>query len=238
LLSHGFKEVPDNPGTYELKHVRVGDVLRELDVSPTRLRPVVSGQRPDEVFIAQTPSLNLTLRPDQPLKIHRTDGSFADMDAICAVEVWFPAPKQNYLKTDSTPHLHIRSVTVQRDLSKPFVVALEITATGNKPVSIQASDFTADCRGGNIPDSFGFSPRFPEGIPGIITVSPGKPLACDVWISVEGMPTGHLSPGRYKLRIGICPFKGREPQSYDYEWEGDEYWSNEYTFLIGKEERR
>jgi hypothetical protein len=235
LLAHGFKELADAPGTFKLEHVRLRDVLRDIGVSPKSLCPTPNGEYPNDLLTAETSDINVIVRPEVPREKSPVDGSLVDPDAICAVDVSFPGPKHEFLKTDSTPHLHVKSVVVQSDRSKPLAVTLEISADGSKPVAVLQSDFSARLRGGNTPpvSSVGF--LFPETTPQEIVVFPGKPLAYELSIPTDVIPGVRLSSGKYVLCIGICAFKGREPQRFDYEWEGEEYWSNEYRFTIGKE---
>lgn len=238
LLAHGFKQATDVPNLFVAEHVRLADVAGTIGFRLSDLWPADNAQRPYEVLTVETRGTYVIVRPEfQDSKGRFVQNPIDDRNPIdnpntlCQVHVSFQGPKREYLKTDSSPRMRIKAVLVPEDHSEPLQVDFDLSATGKKPVAIWRSNFHVHLTGGSISPGtlFGFS--FPKGAPYKIIVSPGKPTVFRIRVVVADL-VGSLSPGEYALRIRIGEIKSREPQRFDYEWEGQEHWSNEYKFVV------
>jgi hypothetical protein len=235
LLANGFRESKEGrPGAFVHEHAHLGNVMRTIGVPLAALRPTVSQPNYSDVRTANSNGLYVLVRSEvRDKKGNIVSHSLDDPEALCAVEVWIEGPKRDYKKTDGPPRLQVKSVTPE-DAGKSLQVMFEIAATGKKPVAIWwRTDLQFRLMGGNIPpgsELIGYS--FPEKTPQKIIVSPGKPTAIQATVLVVESGQAPLSPGEYALRIRIGPLKRREPQRFDYEWEGREHWSNEYKFVV------
>jgi hypothetical protein len=223
LLAHGFKQSADGPAAFIREHAPLRDVLHDLNIPLKSLRPMVNQPDHSDERTAVVDGIGVNFRSE----VRDKDGNVIDRsldkaDAICTVEVWFQSPKREYLKTDSTPRLRIKSVDVPDDHTKPLMVTFELAATGKKPVAISQRDFDIDLTGGDIPPYTGFGFLFPKGTPEIIVISPAKPVVFTLSVLMNTIPTHRLSSGEYALLVRIGSFKSREPQCFDYEWEGAE----------------
>ncbi len=234
LLAHGFKQSATKPHIYTREHARLADVARDLGFSLKSLQPTVGQDSGSDVRTVDVDDSNFVVRSEVRDKNgHIIPGSLDDPDAICTISVSLrQAPVREFLKTDSSPRLRIMSVAVPEDRSEPLQVEFELAATGKKPVAILQSNFHVDLRGDNLLPGQGFGYPFPEGTPKIVIVSPGKPAVFKLSVPVVDA-VGRLSSGKYTLRLRIQEFRGgRQPQSYDYEWEGREHHSNDFKFVI------
>ena len=234
LLAHGFKQSPEDPDLFTREHALWRDVSRDLALPLASLAPVTNGR--STMRTADFPGVHIFIETEFLLiqrngVRYRVDYRYEDPDATCMVRVRINVsvlPPRQYLKTDSTPRLVIKSVAVPEDRSKPLQVELEVTAIGKKPVAISRYDFNVHLVGGSIPASQPLVGHFlPKATPEVIVVTPDKPFLLPI-----SVVTGRWSAGDYTLRIWIGDFKTREPQEFDYEWEGKEYWSKEYKFVV------
>lgn len=230
LLAHGFRVLADDPATFIRERVPLTDVLRDLDIPLTSLRPMVSQPADSDMRAARVHGISALFQSEVRDREGRIVEHSLDMtDSICTVHVCL-MPERKYLKTDSSPRLHIKSVAVPKDHSQPLQVTFELSADGKKPVAILQRDFYVELTGGNIPPCTGFGYSLPEGTPQTIVVSPDKPIALKYCIPVDVV--GRLSAGEYAVRVQIGGVKGREDQCLDYEWEGVKHSSDTYKFVI------
>ena len=231
LLAHGFKELADFPGVFVREHVRLGDVARAIGVQLSDLRQPLNADNHNTVKTAEVRGVKVVFRAE----VEHSDGrkhSLDNPDAMCSVDVVCRKPQREYLKTDSSIRLRIRSVEVPEDRADPLQVTVELAATGKKPVALFDSDFYVDLTGGNISPGRGFGYILPEGTPEKITISPSNPSVFKLGVPV-GEAIGSLSPGKYAVRVGIGGHhKPRGRQSLDYQWQGKGYWSDEYKFIV------
>lgn len=143
-----------------------------------------------------------------------------------------PPPDRQYAKTDSVPHLGIKSVVMPKDKSKPWQITFELTATGKKPVAMSQGEFGVRVtRKAAPPLDICFYLLFPEQTPKVITVSPRKPMVFTVDVPPDAIPDDVFSSGEYALQIVVSAGKRQKP-SVDYEWEGIEHSSDKYKFVI------
>ncbi len=232
LLTHGFKQSTTDSDIYNREHVRLADVARDLGFSVKDLQPTLNQYSHSDVRTVKVSDLTFVVKSEVRDKNGNiVGGSLDNPDAICTISVsLLQVPVREYAKTDSSPRMCIKSVVVPEDRSKPLQITFELASTGKKPVAMLQSDFQIRLTGGNIPPYTRFGNSFPEGTPQIIAIAPGKPVVFKLCVPVDEM--GSLSAGKYVVRIRIGNLKWREPQRFDYEWEGREHLSNEYKFVI------
>jgi hypothetical protein len=231
LLARGYKELANRDGALAKEHAGLRTVLEDLGISRASLRPTLNQPPHSDERAADVGGLYVIVSSE----VKDDQGrilldSLDDPNAICTVLVWFQGPKREYAKTDSSPLIRIKSVAVPDDHSQPLQIEFDLSAIGKKPVAILQNDFQVYMEGGGIPPQSGFLASFPKKTPGAIVVSPGKSAVFR--LSVHVAFAEWLSPGEYGARIRIGPAKQRERQRLDYEWEGEEHWSNEYKFVV------
>ena len=186
LVAHGFKEMPGEASVFMREHVRLDDVLGDLGVPLASLRPTVNQPAHSDVRTAHFNGLYVLVRSEvRDRKGRIVEHSLDGPDAICTVQISFQGPKHEYLKTDSSPRMHIKSVLVPEDHSKPLQVDFELRAAGKKPVAILQSNFHVYLAGGSIPPHTGLDSSFPEKTPQIIIVSSGKPAVFRLSVPVD-----------------------------------------------------
>jgi len=242
LLAHGFKQSPTDRHLYVLKHVRLGDALRDLGLAHEALEGMMNVDA-DHVRAAEVQGLSVVVQTELR---HTKDGyvmdSLDDLDAICKVAVLAaeeePArkyPARKLLKTDSSPRMRIKSVTLPKDGSKPLEIGFELAAEGKTPLVVSEGTFAI------LFTTQGPSPRhlvvqadpLPKKTPDRISVSPGKPIMLTLRTSrnpVTGGPWSDLPPGEYVLCLAIGTGKRQSP-SFDYEWVGVKH-SDDYKVVI------
>jgi len=230
LVAHGFKKVADDPGIFAQEHVRLGNVLGDLGVPLASLRLTANASPDSDVRTAEVGGIYVVVEAEGKRNKGRAVRSLLDNpDTICTVRVVLNPPSaRRYLRTDSTPRLRIRSVTVPEDGAKSLNVTFELAATGKKPLAIAKRDFDGSLTRNNLDRDLECGVRFSEESPQIISVSPSKPIVLRVTVYFNA----DLLSGEYVLRLRIGGGKGREPQSFDYEWEGQEYLSDNFKFVV------
>jgi hypothetical protein len=230
LLSHGFNESDDSPATFTREHVRLQDVLRDLGCPLAALHPTVNQDSHSDKRTADVQGIYVIVDAEVfDNKDYVGKHSLDNPDAICTVRVFLKQiPERKYLKTDSVPRLRIKSVTVPEDGAKSLHVTFELAATGQKPLAIAKHDFLSSLTGTNLPSYPILGVGFPDEAPEIISLSPSKPIVLRVTVPLDaGVPSGE-----YVLRIRIGSIKSRGPQRFDYDWQGREYLSENFKFVI------
>jgi hypothetical protein len=243
LLAHGFRQSAIGPHIYELQHVRLADVSRDLGFPLAALRRVDGVKVGEDVRIVEAHGLHFAVESEVVDK-QRSDYkvSLNDPNAICTVRASIiPAARRpEYLKTDSSPRMRVKSVTVPEDRSKPFQITFELAAEGTTPLGLKQSQFAIAF------SPLGTTPRhspnadatFPKGTPDRIIVSPGKPITLTVSASIsywERAPSTQrrlLPAGEYILCVAVVSGKDEsEGPRFDYQWVFHT-WSDEYKFAI------
>ncbi len=236
LLSHGFKESPNYPGVFERARVRLGDVSRDLGFSIASLRPTLNQPLHSDVRMADVQGRNVLVRSEvQDSKGRIVEHSLDRPDALCTVSVSLRPrpPEPEYLKTDSAPRLRIKSVEMPNDMTRPWQITFELSATGKKPVAILQRNFDVlVTRIGPQPLKIGAYLLFPDQTPNIIKVSPDRPMSYAVQVPPDAIPEDLLSSGEYALQIVVGAAEKVRRQTVDYEWQGEGHSSDKYKFVI------
>ena len=236
LLAHGFKQSKEDPDHFEKKQVRLGDVLDDLGLTLKSLRPMMNApQNGDEdVRTAKGEGMHAVFRGKFANNRGRRIGSApANPDAVYTVSVSINRPPPRvYLKTDCVPSLSIKSVTIPKAQSEWLHITLELAATGSKPLAIQQKDFKSLLTGSQLPGYSSYGVQFPKETPQIITVLPSKPIVLEIAVPLNASEGVRLVSGEeYIVQIRVSPNKLNDPQSYDYQWRGQQYRSNEFVIV-------
>ncbi len=235
LLAHGFKQSATDPDTYNREHVRLAEIARDLGFSAKDLRPTLNQSNYSDVRTVKVGDLTFVVKTEVRDKNEKIVSKSLDKpDAICTVCVSLnsPPPVRERLKTDSVPCLHIKSVEMPKDTSKPWQITFELAATGKKPVAISQGDFRVRVtRKAPPPLDVCIYLLFPEKTPAIITVLPSKPMIFTVGVPPDPIPEDLRASGEYALQVVISAGK-RQEQTIDYEWQGTGYSSEKYKFVI------
>ena len=166
-------------------------------------------------------------------------------DAICTVYVSLKkyVPPKPPLRSDSTPRVQVKSVTVPKDRAKPLQVTFELAADGKTPVGLIQGQFNAYIMQGDS-QAFTGTVQFPARSVHRVLVKPGSPITYTVTAPDEGtIAEGEwkgLDPGKYTLRVvieGVGLVKG---MGFDYLWlEGQprdrKVESNKFEFTVPKD---
>lgn len=232
LLSHGFKESADDPNHFVRDQVRLGDVLSDMGLSLASLQPVPNGPFDEDMRRVRSEGAHFMFRAKAKNNKGRIIGSSqANPDAVYTVSVSINRPSPRvYLKTDSVPSLSIKSVTIPKAEGEWLHITLELAATGSKPLAIEQKDFKSSLTGSQLPGYSSYGVQFPKETPRIITVLPTKPVVLKISVPLNASAGVRLiSGGEYTVQIRISPNK--LPQSYDYQWHGEQYQSNDFTIV-------
>ncbi|MHB1035370.1 MAG: hypothetical protein ACYC35_11380 [Pirellulales bacterium] len=234
LLAHGFKQSATDPDIYNREHVRLANIARDLGFSLKDLRPTVNQDSNSDVRTVEVGDLTFIVESEvRDNNGNIVSGSLDRPDAICTIGVSLPQlAGREYLKTDSVLRLHIKSVVMPKDKSKPWQVTFELAASGQKLVAIPRGDFTVGLsRKTPPPSAMVMYVLFPEKTPEVIAVSPRKPMVFTLDVPPDAIPEELRASGDYALQVVISRGK-RQQQTVDYEWQGRGYSSDEYRFLV------
>jgi hypothetical protein len=240
LLAHGFKKSgPPRREIYELETSHLVDVLRDLGLSLAQLQPSPSTSPWmdwREVALGRDYLRVESLVVDE--KGIPVAHSLDNPNAKCKVRVWFDEiSTQTYQKTDSSPRVRIKSVTVSKDRSKPLDVTFELAAEGTTPLGLKSKYFYVELwtPGKTLRRLVASDLSFPKGTPDKIMISPGKPITLTAttssssWSDTSGAPWTGLPVGEFVLQVEINSDKD-EP-GFDYHWTGIER-SDDYKLVI------
>ena len=102
-------------------------------------------------------------------------------DAICTVYVWVKkyVPPKPPLRSDSTPRVQVKSVTVPKDRAKPLQVTFELAADGKTPVGLIQDQFNVYVTQGDS-QAFTGTVQFPAHSVHRVLVKPGSPITYTV----------------------------------------------------------
>jgi len=242
LVAHGFKRSATDRSIYQLKNVRLADVARDLGFRLDALRRIEQQPWFSDNRIVEVKGLYFVVRSEVRDKNGRViEDSLDDPNALCTVSVCInPVIHGKHLKTDSSPRMRIKSVTVPEDRLKPFQITFELSADGNTPLGLKQSQF------GIALGAPGVSPRhspnasvsFPKGTPDPIIVSPGKPVTFTVsalisyWEPAPSTLRRVLPAAEYPVCVAIFSGKDEaEGPDFDYQWVFHT-WSDEYKFVV------
>ena len=236
LLAHGFKQSEKDKDLFVSEHARLGDVESALGFQITALRPTVSQPPHSDTRQGLVEGKQVLVQSevrDEQGRIVRK--SLDKTDAICTVHVWVKkyVPPKPPLRSDSTPRVQVKSVTVPKDRAKPLQVTFELAADGKTPVGLLEGQFGVKITrpGSRLaigPDQLAegcIRPEFPKGsfeADGKILVKPGSPVVRTAKVPDEltislGEWSG-LEPGKYDVRIFIVGRGFMKGMGYDYMW--------------------
>jgi hypothetical protein len=234
LLAHGFQQKwkETDPDIYDLETTRLSDVLRDLGLSVEDFYPTVN--RPDSFDWRDAQLEGMYVRVEPHVQ-DRSGTSFGKTDSPCTVRVWLNVPPpRDYLKTESSPRIRVKSVAVANDPSKPLQVTFELSAEGATPLAVSSGDFYIELRDAKSPQhTASLLAYFPEGTPLWIRVWPTKPIVLTATTRdspFEGMGPDGRPSGEYRVEVRIYEFKPDRP-GCDYHWQGEKS-SDEYTLVI------
>ena len=224
LLAHGFKQSEKDKDLFVAEHARLGDVESALGFQITSLRPTVSQDMHSDMRHGLVEGKQVLIKSevrDENGRIVRK--SLDKPDAICTVYVWVKkyVPPTPPLRSDSTPRVQVKSVTVPKDRDKPLQVTFELAADGKTPVGLIQDQFNVYITQGDS-QAFTGTAQFPAHSVHRVLVKPGSPITYTVTAPDEGtLAEGEwkgLDPGKYTLRVvieGVGLVKG---MGFDYLW--------------------
>ena len=247
LLAHGFKQSETNKDSFVAEHARLREVESALGFQITSLRPTVSQDMHSDtrhgLVEGKQVLVKSEVRDDKGRIVHR---SLDSPDAICTVYVSLKkyVPPKPPLRSDSTPRVQVKSVTVPKDRAKPLQVTFELAADGKTPVGLIQGQFHAYIMQGDS-QAFTGTVQFPgTSVLDRVLVKPGSPITYTVTVPdettiLEGEWKG-LDPGKYTLRVvieGVGLVKG---MGFDYLWlegqpRGRKVESKKYEFTVPKD---
>ena len=144
LLANGFKQSAKNPDSFTVESVRLGDISKKLNFPLSALRRTVSSAPESDMRIVTVRDMEFVVRSE----VHGPDfraveRSFKSPDTLCTVGVSLKkrVPPKPPLKSDSTPRVQVKSVTVPKDRAKPLQVTFELAADGKTPVGLIQDQF-------------------------------------------------------------------------------------------------
>ena len=118
LLANGFKQSAKNPDSFTVESVRLGDISKKLNFPLSALRRTVSSAPESDMRIVTVRDMEFVVRSE----VHGPDfraveRSFKSPDTLCTVGVSLEkrVPPKPPLKSDSTPRVQVKSVTVPKD---------------------------------------------------------------------------------------------------------------------------
>ena len=245
LLDYGFKLSNIDPDRYELDTTKLADVLRDLGISLADFEPGVNAPGFSDCRVAKLNGWAIVI-DSRAKNEHGRAVRLEQPNTLCNVVVLVnQPPPPEYRKTDSTPHMRIKSVKVLRHATKPLEVTFELAARGTTPLALESSPRQFSLRlvrqgeplasAWAIDHSRGMDASFPEGTARRITVLPGKPITLTLTADLTGSriaigPWSDLRPGKYVVAVAIGYAKPEGPY-FDYHWVGDNL-SDEYEFTI------
>lgn len=139
---------------------------------------------------------------------------------------------QRLLPPESTPTLHIKTVTIPADRTQPLSVTFEMAARGTGAVTVAQQQFSLHISTRSQPYLFVSDLQFTTNAARLFTFEPHVAATLTVTSSTNrhGVPVtwSALKPGRYSARVYINGGKTRE---FDYQWLGQTY-SDDYEITI------
>ena len=225
LLAHGFKQSEKNKDSFVAEHARLGDVKSALGFQITALRPTVSQSRHSDVRQGLVEGKQVLVKSEvRDEKGRIVPGSLDKPDAICTVYISLKnyVPPKPPLRSDSTPRVRLKSVTVPKDRAKPLQVAFELSADGKTPVGLIQGQFNAYIMQGDS-QAFTGTVQFPDtSAPQRVLVKPGSPITYTVSVPdeptiLEGQWKG-LDPGKYTLQVIVEGVGLEKGMGFDYLW--------------------
>ena len=211
LLANGFKQPQQRPECLCLGGRALGDVARKLGFAITSLRPVPSSP-PDQdvrhVFLGDAHCVvksQPVIDPNHRLIRRKLNNP----DVVCDVTVSFGKPAASHLRTDGSPHMKIKSVTVPQDRTKPIQATVELTTDGKKPLGIDPMRVHICLFDGEDRVFYGEA-LVPETARCATLVDPGKAVSLAVSSSTnsgDGKLWSDLAPGKYSCALLSAPRK-------------------------------
>ncbi len=246
LSAHGFKQSEKNEDSFVAEHARLGDVESALGFQITSLRPTVSQDMNSDSrygLVEGKQVLVISEVRDEKGRIVRK--SLDKPDAVCTVYAWVKkyVPPKPPLRSDSTPRVQVKSVTVPRDRAKPLQVTFELAADGKTPVGLIQDQFHVYVIQGDS-QAFTGTVQFPAHSVHRVLVKPESPITYTV--SVPDEPTileggwKGLDPGKYTLQVIIEGGGLWKGMGFDYLWlegepHGQKVESKKYEFTVPKD---
>ena len=118
--------------------------------------------------------------------------SLDNLDAMCTVTVTLDqTPKREYLKTNSSPRIQIKSVVPDKKANR-LQVTFEVSAIGSKPLAISQRWFNSIIVGRDASSDRTFSADFPKGTPEFISILPDKPAVLGAIVRIDPTQTGNF----------------------------------------------
>ena len=137
-----------------------------------------------------------------------------------------------YRHTDSYPKLHVKTVSIPANRSRPLKITLAVTCVGRTPIALSRDQFSVSISTENDPYLFYGEAIFAAGTPRILRLNSDETILLTVrTVRDRNFPQkswGRLRPGNYELRVYINSGKSAE---FDYQWLGQTY-SNDYLLRI------
>jgi len=225
LLAHGFKQSEKVKDYFVAERARLADIESALGFKITDLRPEVSqdmhSDRRYGLVEGKMVAIHSEVRDATGEIVHN---SLNRRDAVCTVYISLKkyVPPKPPLRSDSTPRLQVKSITVPKVRAKPLKVTFELAADGKTPVGLIQYQFHAYIMQGDS-QKFTGTVQFPGvSVLDRVLVKPGSPITCAVTVPDNGtLAEGEwkgLDPGKYTLQViieGIGLVKG---MGFDYLW--------------------
>jgi hypothetical protein len=246
LLAHGFNRSPNAPDAFTLEGVCLGEVARRIGFAIPSLRPLPNAPPDRDVRTVTFGDCRFVIE-SRPMhgpnrRIIRLD--LVNPNVICDVRASFRTrvASRPMLRTDGSPCLRIKSVSVPRDRKQPIQIDVEVSTDGKMPLGIEGTTFSV-CLFDNEDCVFigETTVSMPARQP--IIVDPGKLVHVKVSASAnsrDGRLWSDLAPREYVLRVAVGTTKRREP-CFDYEWVGKQYpckiYSDGYVITVGENAR-